>query len=107
MHEWINLTNHLGKNFSNPKDIQLTDALHQLFTANDNEHPDAWIECGTEDGPLYSLSVYAGGYAIYSKFNNADMDVELENKKINNVTAQVAFDLWKNLIDGNIKKIVL
>lgn len=33
------------------------------------------------------------------------MTDELENKKIENVNEITAFQLWKNLIDGNVEKI--
>jgi hypothetical protein len=105
MHEWINLTNYLGDNFSNPTDSQLKNTLSKLFDTKDNEHPNAWIECGTEKGPLYSLDIYSGGYAIYTVFNNVDMEEELENKKIDNINTESGFNLWNKLINGKIDEI--
>lgn len=104
MHEWINLTSDFG-NYSNPTDSQLKHTLDQLFNTKDDEHPNAWVECGTEKGPLYSMDIYSGGFAVYTIYNNADMEEELKNKKIENVDIEKGFDLWKTLIDGNIDKL--
>lgn len=105
MHEWVNLVGHYGKGWQNPTDENLKEALNDLFNSNDEEHPSTWIECGTQDGPLYSIAIYGSGYALYSKYSDLDMTEELENKKIENLNEETAFDLWKSLIDGNIEKI--
>jgi hypothetical protein len=105
MIEWTNLTGCFGEGTQNPSDDDLKKALSELFKSQDNEHPDAWIECGSENGPLYSVSIFSSGYALYTKYSDADMSDELENKKIENVTEDSAFALWKNLMDGNESKI--
>lgn len=106
MHEWINLTKHLGESLDSPTDNDLKQALTDLFESNDNEHPNSWIECGSEEGPLYSLDIYSSGYAIYTKYNNADMDDELENRRIENVDVHLGLNLWKSLINGKLDDIV-
>jgi len=105
MIEWVNLTGCFGEGVQNPSDDDLKKALSILFKSQDNEHPDTWIECGSENGPLYSLSVFSSGYALYTKYSDVDMSDELENKKIENVTQDSAFILWKNLINGNYEQI--
>lgn len=105
MFEWVSLTRCYGSVIQNPTDDHLKNALIELFNSKDDEHPDAWVECGTQDGPLYSLSIFSSGYALYTKYSDADMSDELENKRIDNVTESIAFELWKNLIDGKIEKI--
>ena len=105
MSEWINLTTCLGDGIQNPSDDQLKATLKKLFQSNDNEHPDAWVECGSENGPLLSVSVFSSGYVLYTKYSDADMSEELENRKIENVTEEAAFKIWKNAIDGNVAEI--
>lgn len=105
MIEWTNLAGCFGEGVQNPSDDDLKKALRELFKSQGDEHPDAWIECGSENGPLYSLSIFSSGYALYTKYSDADMSDELENKKIESVTEGSAFTLWKNLIDGNKSKI--
>ena len=102
MHEWFNLTDYLGEDTSNPTDEQLKAALALLFEAKDNEHPNAWITCGSEKGKLYTLDIYSDGFALYTVYNNVDMEEELEYRRIENVTSAVAFDLWKNLINDKL-----
>jgi len=105
MHEWVNLTGHYGKGAQNPSDKDLEEFLTELFNSKDDEHPDAWIECGTEDGPLYSLSIFSSGYALFTKYSDSDMTEELINKKIENIDKDKAFQLWKDLINENYEKI--
>jgi hypothetical protein len=102
MHDWINLTSHYGTQIKNPSKKRLRKIIKELFESNDGEHPDAWIECGTDGGPLYSLSIFSNGYAMYTKYSDADMTEELESKKIENVDENKAYELWKNLIEGKI-----
>jgi len=97
---WINLTTRLGHSISNPSDEDLKNALKELFDSKDNEHPDSWIECGSEDGPLETLSIYSSGYALYTKFSDADMSDELETKRVDNVTQESGLEIWKNLISS-------
>ncbi|WP_156479969.1 hypothetical protein [Collimonas pratensis] len=72
-------------------------ALEELFLSADDDHPDTWMECGTEGGPLYCISIYSSGYAIYKKYSDVDMTSELETKEVANVDLNVALDLWRNL----------
>ena len=65
MHTWVDLTMRYGNVIQNPTDKNLQDALDELFTIDDKEHPDAWIEYTIENGPLTTFSIYSGGYAIY------------------------------------------
>jgi hypothetical protein len=92
----------MGEKISNPSTKQLRNTLKELFASNDEEHPDAWIECGSDDGPLYILSVYSGGYAIYTKYSDVNMTEELENKKIENLDVGSTLELWQKLIAGEL-----
>jgi len=105
MIEWTNLTTCFGEGVQNPSDDQLKAALSELFKSRDDEHPDAWIECGSESGPLLSLSIFSSGYALYTKYSDADMSEELENRRIENVSQESAFSLWKKVIEGNESEI--
>lgn len=101
MCEWTILTTCFGHGIQNPTDKQLKIALQDLFQSDDLEHPDAWIECGSSDGCLVSLSVFSSGYAVYIKYSDLDMTEALENRQFENVTEEIAYHLWKNTIDGN------
>ncbi|MCG6202748.1 hypothetical protein [Psychromonas antarctica] len=105
MFEWSNLTTCFGTGVSNPSDSDLKQSIAELFESNNDEHPDAWVECGSENGPLCSVSIYSSGYALFTKYSDADMSEELENRRVENVTQDVGLQLWKNLISGRLNKI--
>jgi len=100
MHEWITITRVFGQYVNEPGEAGMRSALEELFSSADGDHPDAWIECGTEGGPLYCISICASGYAIYKKYSDVDMTAELETKEIANVDIRLALDLWRNLAFG-------
>ncbi len=105
MHEWVSLFERMGGVISDPTVEQLRNTLEELFSSNDEEHPDAWVNCGSDEGPLYNVSIYSEGYAIYSKYSDVDMTEELDSKKIKNVNIDGALELWLNLINGKIDQI--
>lgn len=96
--KWANLTSCFGESFDGPSDVELKNALKELFESRDDEHPDAWIECGSNDGPLYTLSIFSSGYGLYTKYSDVDMTEELETKRIEMVTEETGFVLWKKLL---------
>jgi len=103
--EWSNLTTCFGNGVLNPSDSELQQSISELFESHNDEHPDAWVECGSENGPLCSISIYSSGYAVFTKYSDADMSEELENRRIENVTQDVAFKLWKSLISSRLNEI--
>lgn len=100
MHEWIKLTSRWGVEKQNPALSDLKEALNELFGADDNEHPDAWLECGSENGPLYVTSIFSSGHAIFTKYSDADMGEELQKTRIDNINHESGLRLWQNLIAG-------
>ncbi len=103
MFEWTTLTEVLGHSVLEPTEADMRRALGALFDGTaDAEHPDTWIECGSESGPLYCISVYASGYAIFTKYSDADMTAELDKKTIQPVDTEAALALWRNLVAGRL-----
>ena len=100
MHDWITITKVFGEYVHEPTKADMRSALEELFTNADDDHPDTWIECGSESGPLYCLSIFSSGYAIYTKYSDADMTEELEKKEISQVDVDAALNLWSNLVEG-------
>ena len=105
MHDWVNLTTRIGASISNPKEEQLRDALEELFGSDDQEHPDCWIECGSDNGPLYSLSFFSSGRGIYTKYSDVDMTEELETKEVKASSPEEAIGLWMDLINERYEKL--
>ncbi|ODC02831.1 hypothetical protein BFW38_03960 [Terasakiispira papahanaumokuakeensis] len=105
MHEWVNLTTRIGESIQNPQTDQLRAALDELFASKDEEHPDSWVECGSEQGPLYSLTFFYSGRGIYTQYSDADMTEELENREIKVSGPAEALQLWEYLISGLHEKL--
>lgn len=100
MINWIKLTTMIGKTISSPDEVEMKDALQQLFLYGTSEHPDCWLEKGSETGQLDVISVFASGYAIHTQYTDADMCNETLNIRIDNIDATTALQLWRDLIHG-------
>lgn len=105
MHDWVTLTTRLGETISQPDTTQLKQTLDELFSFEDYEHPDAWINCGSDTGPLYSISIFSSGYALYAKYSDADMTEELETKRIAPLDQASALALWCKLLADEVDEI--
>ena len=105
MHEWVNLTTRLGESIANPSTEQLRGALEELFSSQDEEHPDSWIECGSQHGYLYSLAFFRSGRGIYAKYSDVDMTEELETKEIRASGPVEALQYWEILISEQYEKL--
>lgn len=100
MHEWITLTKVFGSSLRNPTIAEMETALDELFEKADADHPDAWIECGSTSGPLYTISIFSNGYALYTKYSDSDMSEVLESTRLSPVDREGALVLWSNLTQG-------
>jgi hypothetical protein len=105
MHDWITVTTKFGNSLREPTEADMHTALAELFSSADDEHPDTWMECGSENGPLYCVSIFGSGYAIYTKYSDVDMTQELETRRISPVNLDSALELWKDLATGNLQEI--
>ncbi|MFZ6781224.1 hypothetical protein ACO0LD_30685 [Undibacterium sp. Ji83W] len=106
MHEWIKLTSRWGVEKKNPVLADLKEVLNELFAADkDDEHPDAWLECGSETGPLYVVSIFSSGCAVFTKYSDADMGEELQKTKMDDINLESGLRLWTNLIEENHEEI--
>ena len=98
MNTWTTLTTIHGKTIPSPDESAMTDALRELFQSGTTEHPDCWLEKGSDDGPMDVLSIYSSGYAIHTQYTDADMIDENFSKRIDGIDATKALKLWKELI---------
>ncbi len=105
MHEWIKLTTCHGDSIGNPGEEQMRRALLDLFSDQDEEHPDCWLECGSENGELVVLSVFSSGYAIFTRYADQDMSEELEERRVPAADVESALALWLLVIDGGYEEI--
>jgi hypothetical protein len=101
MHDWIKLVTRTGQTVTSPSQGELENALTELFgSPRDDEHPDSWIECGSEGGALHTLSIFQSGNAIYVRYSDADMSDEEEQKELHVRGVADGMRLWNCVIEG-------
>jgi hypothetical protein len=103
MHEWKILTSRMGNDIRSPSRSQMLTVLDELFSSKrDDEHPDCWLRCGSNEGSLDVVSVYQSGRAEYVKYSDSDMTTELGRKTLSVGSAAEALALWEALIEDRI-----
>ena len=102
MHEWITVTKVFGDYLHEPTIDDMRAALEELFADADMDHPDTWIECGSDGGPLYCISILSSGSALYTKYSDSDMTSVLESNTISPVDLESSLALWSNLTKGKL-----
>ncbi|WP_085718580.1 hypothetical protein [Pseudomonas sp. B28(2017)] len=105
MHEWINLTARHGDTIEKPSVEQMKSVLQDLFSDRDEEHPDCWLQCGSQNGELVVLSVFDSGYAIFTRYADQDMLEELEVRRVPAHDVSTALALCVSLIGGHYEEI--
>lgn|SRR5262249_10816967 len=105
MHEWIKLTTRMGKCVPSPTVADLKQALADVFSSEDDEHPDCWIECGSEFKPLHVLSFLSNGRGSYVKYADMDMREELEVRDIVVDNVEEALRTWELLINEHYEQL--
>jgi hypothetical protein len=101
MYDWIKLVTRSGQTVSSPSPAELERALIELFSSPlDDEHPNSWIECGSEGGPLHTLNIFQSGKALYVRYSDADMSAEDAKRQFHVGGVAEAMSLWNALIEG-------
>lgn len=108
---WVILSSRYGGDTRDPTTEQLHRALADVYhenipsmTESDYaEHPNAYLRCGFDDGPMYVLNVYRSGTVYFSQWLDADYESELEpERERTNVSEGEARRLWELLAAGEI-----
>lgn len=106
MHYWIKLTTGSGEDVPAPTRPAMEAALQELFdSSKDDEHPDCWLECGSENGPLYTLSIFQTGHGRFNKYTDVDMFEEQIFRMVEAPNVESSLRLWQALIDGRFDEI--
>jgi hypothetical protein len=98
MRKWTALFTRYGDCITDPIEAQLRAAIREVFAKVDQEHPDAWIECGSDDGPLHVLSVCTDGTIRYTKYADGSMTDELDSTTQAGLSEDQVFHSWQKLI---------
>jgi hypothetical protein len=112
----VSLTTRFGRGVRNPSDADLEAALTELYVENHpsliaadyEEHPNAWLEYGYEDGDrwtVHTLDIYRTGVVIFSKLEDQDDDEAVFEKQMNGVDRHSASRLWRTLARGDIEEL--
>lgn len=73
---------------------------------DDDEHPDAWLGHGYDDGPLYVLAFTAGRVARFDEYADQDSTERLAPEpEARDVTDEEAMALWKQLASGDVEAV--
>ncbi len=104
--QWCILTTRMGADIDDPTETDLRHALEDVFSAHDDEHPNAWLRLGSDDGPMFVLDVYGSRRIEFEQWADADFDVALAPKNtLGDVRLEVAIQLWQALRRGDVEAV--
>jgi len=104
---------HIYAGFSHSNEPSIKEAVECFFRYSDAEHPDAWVDCGTDDGPFYILTIFRARRtwngrqfcdAIFQKYDNQDMNKVIEERELGTFSKRDVVDLWKNFVSVHMHK---
>lgn len=113
-HAWVILTSRYGGCIRDPSSADLVSSIAELYheemvsmTEGDYaEHPNAWLEYGFDEGPMYILEVYRGGRVVFGQWADQDYESKLApESSMEGVSEKVAVQLWTWLAHGDIDRI--
>jgi len=102
----------VNSSISNPSEDDLKEELEYFFRHSDAEHPDAWVSCGTDEGPLYTLTIFRARRTWYgrqicdvefTKYDDQDMNTELDRKSLGTLTKAATLNLWTVFISDLVE----
>lgn len=99
--DWVTLTERYGEAIGSPTLIELENAIKELFIADDEEHPDIWIECGKDGGEVQIVEISQSGRVRYLKYSGPNLDNENEYKSASISTQSEALQIWIDFLGGN------
>lgn len=106
--QWCILTTRMGADVREPTDAQLRAALEDVFASDDEEHPNAWLRLGSDDGPMFVLDVYGTKQIVFEQWADTDFDNEsAPPMSLRHVQLEVAMTLWRTLRDRDVDAVRL
>jgi hypothetical protein len=98
----------MGADKREPTDDELLAVLKDVFTSNDDEHPNAWLRVGSDDGPMFVVDVYSSRRIVFEQWADADFDNQLAPEIIlSDVQLELAMGLWRSLRNRDIEAVRL
>ena len=110
---WAILSTRYGGDIRQPSHEQLMQAIDEVVTEDldgvaegyYSEHPNAWLQHGYDEGPVYVIDAYRNGTVICSQFADQDDVDPLTEITLKGVSRDQLLSLWKCLADGEIASI--
>lgn len=103
LNQWCILTTRMGADVREPTDAQLRATLEDVFASDDDEHPNAWLRLGSDDGPMFVLDVYGSKQIVFEQWADTEFDNQLVSPTtLSDVQLEVAMGLWRALRNRDI-----
>jgi hypothetical protein len=110
---WVISTTRWGKDIRAPEeatlDVALRDVYHEstgeMIAASYEEHPNAWLRYGFDEGPVFVLDVYRTGRIVFDQWADQDFEKRLAPESSMNVAEAEARQLWRWLAQGETGKV--
>ena len=101
--QWCILTTRMGRDIREPTDAELEQALKDVFSVHDPEHPNTWLRQGRDAGPMFVLDVYQSRRILFEQWADGDFESSLAPQvALSDVLPEVALELWRSLRRGDI-----
>ena len=111
---WFILSKRYGGDVRSPSTQDLAHAAAELFvenipgmtTADYEEHGEASLRYGYDDGPMYVIAVGRSGTATFEQWADQDFNTELAAPKtLDSLSQQEVAHLWLALCEGRIAEV--
>lgn len=111
---WVVLTKRYGEDIRNPTAVDLEKAVAELYhenlpkmTQSDfEEHGAGFLRYGVDDGPMMVIEIVRNGKVVLEEWADPDYATPLcAAREMNDVTENVALDLWRWLSEGLMDKV--
>lgn len=109
---WCNLIYRYGEEIEEPSLDEISAAVKELYVEdlpgmaenNYEEHGDAWLRYGEDDGPMYVLTITRSGRARWEEWADQNYKTKLcPAKEAELLPQETAILLWKRLAKGKIE----
>lgn len=97
------LTTRYGRDIPDPTSDDLQMALNEVFSLEDDEHPNSWLRYGSDSGQMFILDVYQSGRIIFTQWADTDYEAELAApEQLEHISHQSVLTLWQALQRGDM-----
>ncbi len=96
------LTTRFGRDKVDPISVDLESAIDEVFSLQDDEHPNTWLRFGSDKGEMFTLDVYHGCRIVFEQWADTEYETELAPPGQLVLSRQEVQVLWQSLQAGDI-----